>query len=594
MTQPDGYDPGNFAPLSVTSQKTQEDWENEIRADLAPAFNPLEVAASWIINSIQGLIDTIIEALTRLPVVGGALEDVFEALDGLWNTAQSALDGVSQLAWNLLNDPVGTLGQIPMMLVDGLESTIDGILDALQQVPVIGDIVRVLRQLGSQLFPLIPLTSVGDVQPNLLAEPGFDTADTVSGGGFYWDGSDGRTKNGCAAVDCDGEDHVIISNLIPVAKDQVLEVGGHVSYAGVDGVDSIKIELATYLGDSPVSTEPIGAITPSGNSTDWSASISGEFTVPDGVDYVAQQLRVTSDATAGVVRFDDCWVRKKQPLKMSFVDGLVAQVNVFTNNIQGIIDSIFNAFNNLGEWLDELNPLGTVVDAILGLLGIGTGAQTGVTELRARIRALESAANTIVLDFNGASSSNPGPGFVVQSTGGGGGNMGLDGRGALVWKPSGFGNRTQIARYTTSALDTDNCRLEWILASTPQSYLFDDAYTYLCARMNEFTDYVRVRSGYDSVRVQAVVGGSVINVGPAWNGHPKAGDAFEWQIGDEGGANERHHVLRRNGVVILDFTETTSVVGPKHVGVGMETGNRLVLFQNIPAGLAVLTAAEVL
>lgn len=442
----------------------------------------------------------------------------------------------------------------------------------------------------------VSLFSIGDTQPNLLTEADFRDVVTIDGGGFVWDGTDGRTMPGCAKVLCNGEDHTVISLPVPVSKDQTLDVGAFVSYAGVGGSGSIRVELATFWNGAQVNTVLIGSVSPSGSSTDWSSKISGSYVVPDGVDAVGVQLHVTSDATAGVAKFDDAWLKKQQLLKLPYVDGLVAKVTEFTDRIAGIIDSIFNAFNNLGEWVDTNNPLSSVIDAVLGLLVVSTGAQSGVSAHEARIRALESSANTIVFDFNG--SSGLPSGVVVTSAGGGAGGMGKNGKGALVWVPSGSGNRTQIGRYDGQVLTTDCMVLEWVLSSTPQSYVFDDAYTYVCARMaaSGFGDYLRLRSGFDSVRVQSVVGGSVSNVGGVWSGRPQAGDVFRWEIGEPGGLNKRHHVLKRNGGVILDFTEAVSSVGAGFlkVGYGMETGNRLVFTQNIPAGLAVLTATEVL
>ncbi|AGK88218.1 minor tail protein [Mycobacterium phage WIVsmall] len=549
----------------------------------------IEQFLAWVVRAVAGVFipgeasfDQLRDWALNIPILG----DIIEAITGL---VGGGIEELTQFFTNVRNF---------FQSID-FNSPSFNVLDAARQFVAV-----VVRPFLSLLFswvrpewlPQVSLFSIGDDQPNLLTEGDFAEEVTIDGGGFYWDSTDGKTTMGCAAVNCDGEDHVVISNLIPVSPGQKLSAGGYVSHAGASGSNAIQIALVTYLDGTTVSTEVLGSISPSTDSTDWSKSISGTYTVPSGVNQVALQLRVSSAATAGVVKFDDCWVKKEQLLKIPFVDGLTSALDTFTEKIRDIIDAVFNAFNNLGEWLEENNPVSAVVDAVLGLLGIGNTNSTGLAQLQARVRALESSANTIVLDFNGPSSSNPGPGFSVTSSGGGSGSMGLDGKGSLVWKPSGAGNRTQIARYTTSALTTNNCLLQWYLASTPQSYVFDDAYTYICCRMDGVNNYLRVRSGYDSVRIQAVVGGSVSNVGSAWSGYPKAGDFFEWQVGDAGGGNNRHHVLRRNGQTILDFTETTSVYGSSnlHVGVGMETGNRLVLFQNIPAALTVLTASEVL
>lgn len=558
-----------------------------------------EELTAWAAN-VPGLAQ-IVEALTG---AAGTLEDLQDWAEGLRDRIVDEIRteaGIDLASWDAflasLDDDKGIdLPAIPKIVaaLDGIpwESGDPGaILRAILEAGL-----TFVRSLRPEWLPQISLFSIGDSQPNLLSEPDFSEAVTVDGGGFYWDGVDGRTAPGCAAVLGDGEGHVLVSNMIAVSKDQELSCGGFVSHAGVSGSGVIRIELATFLNGLPVSTQLIGSLSPGPDSTDWTTQIADTVTIPDGVDEVALQLHVTSGATAGVVKFDDCWVKKQQKLKIPFVDGLQTALGNLLDNIQGIIDRIINAFQNFGEFIDNNLPIGGVLDTIFGLLDgiLGNSSRTAAHD--ARIRALESAANTITLDFNGSSSSDPGPGFTVTSSGGGSGSMGLNGKGALVWKPSGAGNRTQIARYTTSALSTNNCVLHWVLASSPQSYIFDDGYTYVCARMNGVTSYVRVRSGYDSVRLQAVVSGSVTNIGGSWSGSPKAGDEFEWHIGDPGGANSRHHVLKRNGVTILDFTETTSVVGASnlHIGCGMETGNRLVITQNIPAGLSVLTAAEVL
>ena len=543
---------------------------------LMGAFVPSHAA----FEQIREWAESIQDAVDQIPIIGDIIEIITGVEDGDLNDLGTWVNNLRSFLANL----------------DFSDPAFDPLAAARQFIEiVIRPFLNLLfGWLRPEWLPQISLFSIGDSQPNLLAEPDFAEASTVDGGGFYWDGTDGKATNGCAAVNCDGEDHVIVSNIVPVSKDQKLSIGVYVSHAGVNANNAAALELNTYLDDVPVSTEVIQSLNAFGNSTDWTTKLEGEFIVPDGVNAVAVQLHVTSDATTGVIKFDDSWLRKVQQLKMSFVDGLVAQVNQFISDIQGIIDNIFNAFNNLGEWLDEFNPLQTIMEVVLGLLRIGTGAQTGVTQLEARIRALESAANTITLTFNGASSSNIGPDFTSQFSGGGAGSMGPNGRGALMWKASGFGNRTQIARYTGGALTTDLMVLEWVLASTPQSYLFDDAYTYICARMNGFTDYVRVRSGWNAINIQAIVGGSVSNIGPTWSGYPQAGDHFQWWVGSS--SNVREHRLLRNGIEILNFTENVSQYGAnhRHIGVGMETGNRLVLFQNIPAGLAVVTASEVL
>ena len=111
----------------------------------------------------------------------------------------------------------------------------------------------------------------------------------------------------------------------------------------------------------------------------------------------------------------------------------------------------------------------SVLDSIFGVFATGLDASTQASALSVRIRALESASNTISIDFTGASSSSLDGDWAKSFSGGGGGAMGLDGKGSCVWKPSGAGSRIEIARYTAAALTVDNGAIETILSSSPQS-----------------------------------------------------------------------------------------------------------------------------
>lgn len=591
----------DLKPLPITNDPTYS-LQFDIRKGLADGLDLWKQILQGIEKLIEDFVKELIQRLIGVPV------DLDHALDDLLAQVPNIQDipGVSQIV-QMITGVAGGLAQLGTyfdnfrQFMNGLDFT-SGSFNPIDAARAF--VTNVIRPFLSTIFawvlpewlPQVSLFSIGDSQPNLLAEGDFRDLITLDGGGFWWDGTDGRTVNGCAAVTCDGVDHVIVSNPVPVSEEQKLNCGGHVSHAGAYGSGIIEMSLTTYLGDTIVSTHVLGTLSPSSDDTDWSQSISGTYTVPSGVDAVAMQLRVTSGATAGVVKFDDCWVKKQQLLKIPFIDNLDTVLSTAAALVQDIIDRIINAFQNFGELIDTVLPVGGILDAIFGIFDTGLTANNRTLAIETRIKALESAANTIMLDFNGPSANSPGTDFAEQAFGGGAGNCGPNGKGALVWKPNGAGNRTKLYRYTTSALNTDACVLEWVLASSAQSYVFDDAYTYVIARMNGFDSNVRVRSGFDSVRVQATVSGNAVNIGPSWGGSPRAGDAFTWFIGESGGTNLRHHVLTRNGVTILDFTETTSVVGAsnRHVGFGMETGNRLVITQNIPAGLGVMTAAEVL
>lgn len=281
-------------------------------------------------------------------------------------------------------------------------------------------------------------------------------------------------------------------------------------------------------------------------------------------------------------------------------EGWLQLQDASVNKVQGVIDRIYNAFANLGEMLDENNPLSRVVDAILGIFDTARAGGAKALALEGRVRALESAANSITLTFNGAAVTPlPSSDYDIRSFGGGAGDIGTDGKGNMVWKPFGAGSRIRQARYKVSGLTVDNGHIQAMLATNPQPYIFDDAYTYINFRVNAANDtMMRLRIGFDSIRLQAVVADAVTDIGTPAGVDPKAGNTIDIWYGDPGDTNHRHFVVALNGEDIIDVTDTGAVSqygsGYRDIGVGMETGNYLIVTQNRPAGLGVVTASEVI
>lgn len=513
----------------------------------------------------------------------------------LWGSITDVLADIQPWVENIpgLGDLIELLTGIP----DGDENDLASWVQRLLKVDSALNAANLFGWIGQ-----IDLGSIGQFSPNLLSEGDFLDSIVINPNSGY------SVEDGAAVVTANGTDRPLKSEVIRVSPNQQIWAGASAAYESATGAaGSVLVELILCVeapleesGWAPVSSMVMGSLTPSGTAPDW-AVLSNEltkYTVPaSGVEGVALQLHVTPDALSGKVKYKKAFIKKTQKLPIPFVDQLPTTLSDAAARVQAIIDRIINAFQNLGEFVDGDHDVEDVLGAIFGIFDTGLGARTKAAAIEARVRQLESEANSIVLDFAGASSTSL-SGWTVSSSGGGAGSMGLDGKGNLVWKASGAGNRTQIGRYDGGALSVDNGRLEWILSSSPQSYIFDDAFTYVLFRMKDSSNYVRVRSGFDEIRLQAVVAGAVTNIGLAWSGYPKAGDQFALDFGEAAGANKRHFVLTRNGTPIIDVTDTGAVsqVGPDFhkIGAGMETGNRLVFFQNIPAGLGVLTASEVL
>lgn len=563
------------------------------------------------------------------------------------------VSGFLQGKWDLMDDISGVVGGIVDVFsailkafggdFSGIADLPAALLERIEELALkIAGLFGLDGLIRPWLLPLVPYQHLSDGSLNLVAEHDFAAAVTIAAGvaGWTWDGThgydpDGTGSLGCASVDGNGTEQTLtMLNPVAVSEGQVLRLAGRTSWEWVTGtvVGGAQLVLDTFNAGVSVSRVPIASLDVSGTQPAWQALTGSDWTVPAGVDSVAVTLLVPAALADGTVRFDRIALHKVQKMKLEWTGQLVERFqflaglfNILDLDLDGpldpaavwnalwstilkplgwiptvaqdIIDRIINAFRNLGVLVDSNLPGADILDAVFGIFNVGLTANTRTSAAEARIRALESAANSIIEDFSGASASSLGARWTQAYSGGGAGSLGLDGQGNAVWKQSGFGSQTCIARFNAGTPTTDSQIVQWVLASSPQSYVFDDAYTYIGARGDTAgTTYVRVRSGYDSIRLQAVVGGTITDIGPAWSGSPRAGDAFEWQLGEAAGTNLRHHVVKRNGVTILDFTETTSVVGASYRSLmcGMETGNRLVFFQNIPAGLGVLTGAEVL
>lgn len=324
-------------------------------------------------------------------------------------------------------------------------------------------------------------------------------------------------------------------------------------------------------------------------------AISGTY---DGEDEVLQAIQEINQPLRKILQLltgsEVGW-----PTQEEVESGWEHLFDAVLERIQGVIDNIYNAFANLGAMLDLENPLSSVVEAILGIFDTSRGAASKAAGLESRIRALESTANAIVIDFNGpAGATLPSSAFDVRRFGGGAGSIGYNGKGDAIWKPSGAGNRTEIARYIVDSPSVDYIQISAVLATTPQQFIFDDAYTYLPFRMNAAkTTMMRLQIGYNTITLQAVVSDAVTNIGSPVNCSPKAGNEIDIWAGDLEDNEPRRFRIALNRREIIDEIDTAAVSqigsGFRGVGLGMETGNYLVVTQNIPAGLSVVTITEV-
>jgi hypothetical protein len=361
--------------LSIRSSGTGQAWFDDIHPSMPGSGNAL------------------LDILEQLPVIG----DIVRAITGIANGTFFDLEEWAQRV-PLLNLITGWLngGVIPNLdaskITDGtfLQSLIprldmdkiNGLVEAITSLPIISDIValinRFLRPAG---LPLIPLSSIADIQPNLLFEGGFDAAETVNtADGWTWDGTIGRgTPVGSAKVVATGTLKELQSgpDTILVEEAQELSLSAWVRWRNLTTNGSgapVQLTVRTYdAAGATVSTHTIAGLANSHGDNSSNASqndfvqLTGSWTVPAGVSSVRLRLAVLPSATAGQIWFDDAEVTKTQKMPQTFISGLTdALENLFgwiedlVNNLLGalgltgsgtLLDRIFDLADEIGDWL---------------------------------------------------------------------------------------------------------------------------------------------------------------------------------------------------------------------------------------------------
>ncbi|MFT4202209.1 hypothetical protein [Gordonia sp. (in: high G+C Gram-positive bacteria)] len=278
-------------------------------------------------------------------------------------------------------------------------------------------------------------------------------------------------------------------------------------------------------------------------------------------------------------------------------------------SVQDTIDNIFNGFANLGELLDFNRPRGDVIDTIAGLLGMNLSTQSQVSTMEAEIRLLKSAGNTLSDNFERASGGLGASWQNFHNWAGGSGDIGVDGKGNMVWKASGGSTRGRMYRHLTagspSQITTDSCEVSVVLASDPPDAGSPGAYTYPCFSVSSSSEisYGRLRIGRTKVAIEAVVNGVVTTLAESPAIDPRAGQTLTVRRGGPGNTNLHTYKVLRNGVEVWSYTDPGSTIksgsGFRGHGQAMQAASREVVpiflyEQWLPAALAVTTYAEVL
>jgi hypothetical protein len=320
-------------------------------------------------------------------------------------------------------------------------------------------------------------------------------------------------------------------------------------------------------------SDPFGAI-------DESAKLSGTVIRDNLVQTLNDKTGI--DLT-GVVEFMD-WLSDQVGLAMAD----------FGAQWQALLDGIINV------WLDTTESIGALVENVIDTFGeaFGIVKDNVLTTANASIATYSSLATAAGGDYDefdySVAASLPGGTYAQITAGGGAGTSGPNGNGHLVWKTAGFSGRTVVYRRSDTTLGQDNGVVTSVWLTKIKNPLGADTYGYLCGRMaNDGSNtYIRASIDNNQARIEAVVGGTVTQIGATVNLTPSAGDVFRFYYGAT--SHSRRFWLRQGSVTILtvedglaDGTGAVSSKGSdfRSIGFGTSVG-QYVLTQNPAPSLA--------
>lgn len=359
---------------------------------------------------VQNIIATIFHSFTGIIATGwNTVTDILEAIgDGLTTLLSTLIPGLD--ASNIIS------GKFAMDMIEGLVEFLEG-------VPIIGDLVEaivgipgtladiadwagdvlsgrspiyagnIFGQLSADILGLIPGSAVAEITPNLLTDGDFPDSTSLLGEEVWtWDGSDGHTHLGCAKVTCNGVDKDLVSDLIPVAQGNILGCSGWAKWSALSATNSISLALNCYANTgsqsrpeySIVATPNIKIDNSGLSGSDW-REFAGSYTVPAGVDAVRLRVHVSAVATTGTVKWDDLSLTKTQKMPMGLIEGLTGIIGDIWQFFQDIIDAIVATIRRVpfvgGVLADAIEALEDLVGLSHDAKDTATGAQNALDDL---------------------------------------------------------------------------------------------------------------------------------------------------------------------------------------------------------------------
>jgi hypothetical protein len=280
------------------------------------------------------------------------------------------------------------LGAIAESIFGSLYTQLTGFLNPVSALTQLANFFKL--ELGGAItpgrLPLIPLSHIRNVQPNLLVDGSFDDENTLAGfPDWDYDEADGKSRPGCAYTVADGTTHTLHSNPIEVGADDTLDVEAWAKWTGLttSAPNPITVAVASYtaagvlIGGAPAVLTNAGG---SGGTVGWTGgTIFTNWDVPNTAAYVVLELTVANTATAGTVKFDDLVVRKTGTLPQSYVTGLVGALGAAAQGIQDLINQIWTGITR--QVLDGPKALPDLWEVLGDIPAFSIGGVGGLTNM---------------------------------------------------------------------------------------------------------------------------------------------------------------------------------------------------------------------
>lgn len=421
---------------------------------------PINSFGEVIWSLIDEAIAFILDIFGEIPIVGEALQqlavfisDIRDGLGSLFEFVDKIFDAIGNVFEMLF-------GWFDLeALLTGAWNFVEGIADFIGNLISKGllaifsplDAGKLFGTPKPSLFDSIPLGSIGDFEANFLANPIFDSEESLAGNNeFVWDAAQSyNNTGGSAKVVADGNLHDLYANPVSVTTGQKIQLRAYTKWSLTSGnPNGIKLDVTGFDGEGQeIDTfyQTVDFAETSALSSDW-VELTGELVIPEGIEKISLALVVDSTVTAGDIWFSNAGFTKPKNAGVAPLDWVIDLPELFEGIdefVQGVLDAVIEVvtgiftfggtlddfFENLWDWFeDTLATAAQAADALLNALGINriltkwfglaespvlADAEEAVIALNGRITALEGAGTITTYTVSGTW-TNPSPSDHVR------------------------------------------------------------------------------------------------------------------------------------------------------------------------------------